>query len=367
MKKSMFFAVASLFAFAACSNEEDPVVEPESPNGSIVFELSAVNQLSDGMSSRAATAPVYSQEATQHVTRVIIYAFAKSGSDYLFSKSYNVSGWSDGTTSIRYVVGDSDKLPSGDYRFLAVGQDAADNFTITVPTANTTSYNAMLATITAPGQETEIFAGSSDATFSNQGGRVSIQMTRKVAGVLGYFKNVPQQLNGSTVKYLRLKISNSDKQVGLYSGTGGNPTGASYDIIDLDLSGQLYPTGVFVGNTVPGGVVKVDNSQLLGAYYMPVGSVTMTLGLYDAGGTAIKEWTVKNESNATTFDILANHFYSLGMKKVAASTDGGTTGVPGDDDNPIDLLLDQSIVISIDPAWNTIHNLGIEDVVNPIF
>lgn len=54
-----------------------------------------------------------------------------------------------------------------------------------------------------------------------QGGtRVSIEMTRKVAGVLGYFKNVPQVLNGSTVKYLRLKVSNSNQQVNLTNGDG---------------------------------------------------------------------------------------------------------------------------------------------------
>lgn len=362
MKKSMFFAVASLFAFAACSNEEDPVVQSESEKGSIVFELSAVNQLSDGMSSRAVTAPIYSQEATQHVTNVVIYAFVQNGSDYQYVTSYNVTGWSDGTTSVRYVV--TDKLSEGNYRFIAVGRDASDNFTVGTPLLGS-SYTTLLASITAPGQETEIFAGSSDASFSDEGGRVSIEMTRKVAGVLGYFKNVPQQLNGSTVKFLRLKISNSNKKANLYSGVGSDPTSASYNIIDMDLSGQTVTNGVFVGNTVPGGVAKVANSQLSGAYYMPVATVTMTLGLYDSNGVVLKEWAVKNESNATSFDIAANHFYSLGMKKVAASTDGGTPGVPADDDNPIDLLLDQNIVISINPAWTTIHNLGIGDN-NPI-
>ena len=188
-------------------------------------------------------------------------------------------------------------------------------------------------------------------------------MTRKVAGILGYFKNVPQQLNGSTVQYLRLTVSNSNQQVNLTTGTGINTAPASYKVIDIDLSGQAVSDGVFIGNDLSSqGVVKVANSQLGGAFYMPVSGVTMTLGLYDSTGTAIKEWIVKDSSNgnATTFDILANHFYSLGIKGVAGSTNGGTPGNTGDDDNPIDLLIDQNIVITISPAWALIHNLIIQ-------
>ena len=84
--------------FASCSNEDnvDPV---ESENGSVTFELSAVNEIESGSVTRA---PVYSQEATQHVTQVDVYAFKKSGSDYLFEKSYNIAGWTDGTTFKRF-------------------------------------------------------------------------------------------------------------------------------------------------------------------------------------------------------------------------------------------------------------------------
>lgn len=361
MKKWMFLALASVFAFAACSNEDDPVVQSEVENGSIVFQLSAVNQLTDGLASRApVTSPVYSQEATQNVSDVMIYAFLQSGSDYVFSKSYTVTNWVVGGSTVRYAVPDNDKLPVGSYRFLVVGRDASDNYTVTTPTVGTTSYSAMMASISAPGNETEIFAGSTDAAITDQGVRVSVEMTRKVAGVLGYFKNVPQQLNGSTVQFLRLSISNSQTQVGLHSGMGSSATSVPYNVINIDLSGQsVTGTGVFSGNTVPVTVSKVANSQLSGSYYLPVGAVSMTLGLYDAGGNLIKQWPVVNESNATTFDIVANNFYSLGMKKVAATTDGGTSGDPSDDDNPIDLLLDQNITITINPAWATIHNLGL--------
>lgn len=360
MKKWMFFVAAGLSVFAACSNEDDLTTQPQPEDGSVTFELSAVNKLSNGISTRA---PVYSQEASQHVTRVSIYAFqfASGSSSYLYYKTYTVTDWSDGTTFKNFAVPDGNKLPGGTYKFLAVGRDASDLFSITTPTS-TTSYGDMLATITNTGQESEIFSGSAEATVTDQGARVSIEMIRKVAGILGYFKNVPQQLNNSTVRYLRLTVSNSNQQVNLTTGTGINTTPVSYNIINLDLSGQAVSDGVFTGNDLSSqGVVKVANSQLGGAFYMPVSGVNMTLGLYDTTGTAIKEWTVKdNTNNATTFDILANHFYSLGTKGVAGSTNGGTPGDTGDDDNPIDLLIDQNIVITISPAWSLIHNLVIQ-------
>lgn len=361
MKKWMFMIVASMLVLSACSNDEDAAPQVNNENGAVTFELSAVNKLSDGITR----APVYSQEASQHVTNVSIYVFLfdSGSSTYKYNTTFTVSGWTDGTTFMRFAVPDANKLPMGTYKFLAVGRDASDMFTVTSPTASTT-YPQMMATITATGNESEIFAGSADAVIADQGARVSIQMMRQVAGILGYFKNVPQQLNGSTVQYLRLSVSNSNQQVNLTNGTGVNTTPAAYNIMNIDLSGQAVSNGVYTGNDLSGqGVVKVANSQLGGAFYMPVSGVTMTLGLYDASNTAIRTWTIQDSSNsnATTFDILANHFYSLGTKGVAGSTDGGTPGVPGDDDNPIDLLIDQNIVITISPAWSLIHNLILQN------
>lgn len=358
MKKFMFLAVASALMFA-CSNDDVPSPGETNEEGAIVFELSAVNNLSNGMSTRT---PVYSQEATQQVTRVSVYAFMSNGTDYLYTKTYDISGWSSGTTFKRYAVADADKLPAGTYKFLAVGRDASDMYTVTAPTA-ATKFGEMMASITASGNESEIFAGSADAQVLDQGGsRVSIEMTRKVAGILGYFKNVPQTLNGSTVATLRLTASNSNQQVNLTNGVGINTAIASYDIMNIDLTTQAVSNGVYVGNDLSGqGVVKVANSQLGGTFYIPVSGITLTLGLYDASGTVIKQWSVEDSSNsnATVFNIMANHFYSLGMKAQAGNVNGGT-GDPGDDDAPVDLLTDQNIVITISPAWELIHDLVIQ-------
>ena len=240
------------------------------PEGSVAFDISAVNSLEDGMSRSG----IYSQEATQHVTNVVVYAFAKSGSDYTYTKTYTITGWSDGTTFKRYIVADGDKLSANEYYFLAVGRDATDNFTLTTPAVGD-SYTTMEASITANGMEKEIFAGNSTATVTDQGSRVSINMTRKVAGIMGYFKNVPQTLNGQTVQFLRLGISNANQQVNLNNGVGINTAPTTYNIINMDLSGQSVANGVYTGNDLSSqGVVKVPNSQLDGSFFMPVSNVS---------------------------------------------------------------------------------------------
>lgn len=352
----MFLFAASMVMFA-CSESDDSIpLNPE--KGSIVFDISAVSEL-----NTQTRGPVYSQEATNHVTDVSVYAFKNDGTgSYKYVKTFVIPGWSDNTTFKRYEVPEGDKVPVGDYKFLGVGRNTQDMFTVTTPIVATTTFESMTASVAATGNETEIFAGFNAAMVTSEGGtRVNIPMTRKVAGILGYFKNIPQTLNGQTVKFLRLSVSNSDLAVNLTTNTSLNPTNASFNIINIDLSTQPVNNGIFSGIDLSSvGVATVPLSQLGGAYLLPVSGVTMTLGLYDTAGTAIKTWTVKDGA-ASNMNIIANHFYSLGTKKMAGNTTGGT-GDPGDDDNPIDLLTDQNIVITIDPAWNTLHDLVVVPV-----
>ena len=62
------------------------------------------------------------------------------------------------------------------------------------------------------------------------------------------------------------------------------------------------------------------------------------------------------------YDVQRNYFYSLGQKYKASSTDGGTPGpgTTGDDDNPINLSQETVITVTVNDAWDTIYNLGIE-------
>ena len=230
MKKFFLIMAASILIFA-CSKEEGTSIDE--PSGQVI-ELTAVNEPTDG-NAITRTRPLYSQEAIQEIERVSIYVFSynASSSDYFYLKTYTVSGWNKGSSFMRFAVPDNDKLAAGDYQFLAIGREATDNYRIPTPVVGTTKIKDIIAHITTPGQESEIFAGTKPVTVSSQGIRITMQMTRKVAGVLGYFKNVPYDINGSAVKYLRLTFTNADTAVILATGNGSNPTNASYMLINV--------------------------------------------------------------------------------------------------------------------------------------
>lgn len=363
MRNILLTAAASLFIFG-CSNDNEN--SPEIPEQGVVFEISTVNKTKEGLDSR--TRPLYGQDALQEVERVNIYAFKKNTSDgnYYYNKTLTVDSWPKGSAFQRYSVPTNQELSAGDYQFLVVGQELTDNYTLTTPTVNTTQISDISASVSTPGKASEIFAGQKNATVEQTGGqkpgvRVSVEMTRQVAGVLGYFKNVPNILNNTVVKYLQITVTNANKQVYLANGNGATPTGATDTLLKVDLSGQTVTSqGVYAGNDLSSqGVAKVENSQLFGKFAIPVSSVSMTVALCDASGNVLKTWTV-TDGNNTTFNISPNHFYSLGRKVSQSDLTGGGTPDPGDDDAPIDLLQDQVIAITINANWDTIHNLVIQ-------
>ncbi|MBK5722937.1 FimB/Mfa2 family fimbrial subunit [Dysgonomonas sp. Marseille-P4677] len=354
MKKNIILLFMGIVLFA-CSND-DKVLDVQQETKGLVFDIAAKTQLTDTKSNGT---PVYSQDASQSITRVSILAFKNNGTDYYYTKTYEISGWIAGSTFKSFTVPDADKLPEGRYNFLAIGRDATDLYQINPALSSTTKMGDITAAIALSGDEYELFSDTvqNDSVYA-EGTRINLTMTRKIAGVLGYFKNVPQILNGQTVRYLRLTTNAGNKDVVVASGIGSSRD-IGYDIINIDLSTQSVTDGIYTGNTTPAGVVKLANSQLAGAYMLPIDNLILTLGLYDENNIAIKTWQV-SEGASTTFNILPNHFYSLGVKQKPDSTTGTNPTDPGDDDEAIDLLQDQVITITIDPAWNTIHPLVIQ-------
>lgn len=349
MKKIAMLFMSCAVLSSSCTKDEEKG-ENLAP-GTLRFEVSAENS--------ADTRALYSQEPVHSVADMKVYVFQKSGTNYLYLKTY-VLPWTAGASFGRYDVQTSDMVSTGDYRFLAVGRDASDNFILPALTVNTTNYNDFVVSVAAAGQETEIFAGSYDATVASQGMRIPITITRQVAGVLGYFKNVPANIGGTAVRYLQLTISNSNKNLNLTTGLGTNATNTSYNLINVDLSSQTVNSdGAYAGNDLSQqGVVKVANSQLNGAFVIPVTGITMTLGLYDTNNAPLKTWTVLNDGINSNFNIVANHFYALGTKVAAGSTTG--TATDPTPDAAIDLMRDQSISVTILPNWALIHNMTLQ-------
>ncbi|MFR9164939.1 MAG: FimB/Mfa2 family fimbrial subunit [Dysgonomonas sp.] len=302
--------------------------------------------------------PVYSQEATQNIDKVDIYVFKDDAGTYKWVKTYTTT-WTSGTASKTYTVPDNDKLAAGNYRFIAVGINTSGSYTIAATTS--TTYSQLYAEIATSGDEYEIFAGNNAAVIgAAQEAQVGIDMTRKVAGFLGYFGNIPADIDGTAVKYLRLKIDKANKAVSLSDGLG-NTSASGYNLFEIDLSGQTVTNGLYDGNEIAS-VTKLPFSQLAGGYLIPVTGVQLTVGLYASDGEPLRTWKVVNGSNQSQYDLVANNLYSLGQKMKAGDTTGGT-GDPNDPlaDSFMDLQKDQDIVITINKDWETIHSLDIEE------
>lgn len=359
MKKISLLLVASLALFSACSTSEisadqSPTPMPEK----VVFEISAVEKLS----LNGTRANLYSQQAQHSVENVNVYVFKLTGVDYLYSHTYTIP-WTTGSSFERYEVPTADFTTGGTYKFLGVGRDQVDNFGLTPLTVGTTNYNNMLATVTAAGQETEIFSGSADMIVATgiPGMRVSLQLTRKVAGILGYFLNVPAEMAGVAVRYLRLTVNKTNLSVNLTTGLGSANGAAPYKIYEVDFNGQIpNGQGAYPGNSAAlsaVGVSTLPNTQLNGAFSIPVTAATLTLGLYDTDNVALKEWQIM-DGVSSTFDLTANNFYALGVKTMTATTDGTGPGVVVPiPDAPLNLMVDQVINVTITPAWSVIHNM----------
>lgn len=346
--KKLFFTLtmcAGLLWSCSSDNDLDNDDNLNIPKGSIEFDISTFDEISTRTGR-----PLYSEEPEHVVSRMSVYVFKQTGSDYLFVKDFNLDAeWSVGQSSKCIQVPMGEQFTAGDYRFLAVGRDLLDAYTVNIP--NGTNFNSVVVSLLLTDDATEIFSGYEDRTISAgaPGLRVKIIAKRKVAGILGYFQNVPISYGGHLVTGLKVMISNANKTVNLGTGEGSNPVGDWTTIINIPVVGQLSHNGIYNGNVVPLGVEKLPDSQLQGGYALPVQNIQMKVVLYGLLDETLHEWTIKDGENST-FSLEPNHFYSLGKKPLKDSTT---------DDRCINLLNDQEICIEIDPVWGSFHYLDL--------
>lgn len=405
MKKYLFLSAVGAMMLAACSNDDTVPVEgidAAQPGSELTLTL---NSGGDGMSTRA-NRPVNSSEAANNVTAVKLYIYNPSGTDVtaaaLSAGTLNPITWTAGPTnpaapgdnpSPAHKASQTIKLnklaTDGVYTVVAYGYNLVTDYTISGGGAANDAFTATLPALT---NESELFAGKNTFTVVNgniQSGTSSeVELRRHVAGLLGYFKNVPiLYTNPSTnlpdiVAFVRVYASSHASAFTFPSTLPVNGTGnhtktkvLEFNLATLisDFTAQTVAAGTNLTKTfnIPaktGLTATVANSILSGKFLVPFAKVasttTFTIQLENAAGTILKSWDVINNGLAgeKVFDVQRNYFYSIGQKYVASSTDGGTSdpGETGDDDQPIDLSKETVITITINDAWDTIYNLGIE-------
>ena len=378
----MAILACGLLTFSACSNDdafnedETNVTAGETRNVELTFNFS----VNSGEQTRGGR-PLYSSEALQQVNAMKVYVFKESGDDYVYSEEINGNNFgfnnssAQGTESHSYTL--TDKLLDGTYKFLAVGYEEGygTTFKALTMTANTTKLSELLLELNAGHNADEVFSGVSDAvtvSATSTSFNVGVKLNRVVAGILGYFKNVPYQIeNGGKmvqVKHVLVNVIKKGTSANLADRTAKGVDDQKYTIIDIDMSGYSKDGGNnwYAVAAQSSDVATVENSVLQGAYSLPIAAVTSSNTLEvvltgESTSTVLKTFTVK-EGEDTDFAINANHFYSLGQKKTDDDTNGGTPdpGTDDDDDDPIDLSKDQIITITVNANWSAIHDLTIE-------
>lgn len=382
----MAILACGLLTFSACSNDdafnedETNVTAGETRNVELTFNFS----VNSGEQTRGGR-PLYSSEALQQVNAMKVYVFKKSGDDYLYSEEINGGNFgfnnssAQGTESHSYTL--TDKLLDGTYKFLAVGYEEGygTTFKALTMTENTTKLSDLLLELNDRQNADEVFSGVSDAvtvSATSTSFNVGVKLNRVVAGILGYFKNVPYQIeNGGKmvqVKHVLVNVIKKGTSAKLADRTANGVDGSKYTIIDIDMSSYKKDgdNNWYAVDAKSGDVATVANSVLQGAYSLPIAAVASSNTLEvvltgDDKSTVLKTFKVKDEDSSYDFAINANHFYSLGQKKTNDDTIGGDPDPdpdpdPDDNDDPIDLSKDQIITITVNAEWSVIHDLTIE-------
>ena len=410
MKKN-YLAMAALacglLSFSACSSDDDFGGDEQTSvaTGELCDVTVNFNFEVSGASTTRAGRPLWSQEALQQVNDMHLYLFKNEGADeeaenYKFVKE--ITDGSDGaaangnfgfnnttaagTEEHTYVM--EDKLTAGNYKVLAVGFEEETNasksgttYTPLAFTANTTTLAAAQLDLASGKKAEEVFSGVSekiDVQTDKQKFNVGVTLTRTVAGVLGYFKNIPYTIGGTIVKHVFVKAAAEGKAALLANGGIAGTNGGEYNIIDINLDGKQH--GVVEGkeiyknaaNAYGAGVTVVENSFLQGAYALPIAAQTTTLKVVLTGedtNVALATYPVKINkaeglgsgftADSQSFPLNANYFYSIGQKLKNNSDGSETDDDPSDDDDPIDLSIEQEIVITVSASWAKFVDLGL--------
>ena len=389
MKKNLLFAAAAgIMLFSACSNDEDVIIDGANDvnvSGEITLALNAGGSGAETRSAR----PVYSSEAYSEVTDVELKLFKKNGENWVaatgvttdLADGWAISNWgtqsavspgtTDNETTKTVKLKDLDK--SAEYKLVAYGYKKELKTTL--------DWTAALAVATPNAGEDveEIFAGEEVFSTNDKGKIITtpvlVEMRREVAGVLGYFKNIPEKVGETTVKSVRVYASSSNTAYNIPSLSLQNQCGTAAGTERVTVLDLAIPTE---GVTVVEGIYNwagkdetnlktVANSLLGGCFLVPFakvkGKATFTIALCDENGNDLKTWTGVldqtqiGENDTKIFNVNRNYFYSFG-KKLKADT---TKPDPQNPDEPIDLSVNTEITIILNNAWGVIHNMGIEE------
>lgn len=251
----------------------------------------------------------------------------------------------------------------------------------------------------------EVFAGYVDVKTKETVAKFTttprIVLERQVAGMLAYFKNVPAYVNSEKVgkvvvkansestgfKFPAALMSSDNKDLNGLITNAPTTTLLTFTITSSNASnfesaneGDTYTFSnggkkyvLADGMTAPTDLKLLDNTLFGGRFILPyarhLDSQTLTVELQKGDGTALRILKVKTNNtsggiDAYKYDIRCNNFYSIGKKLATDDTDGTPDPDPDpnpeDPDEPVDLSGTDEITVTINDAWDVLHDMTIE-------
>ena len=294
--------------------------------------------------------------------------------------------------------------PAKYYKFVAVGYNTTNPYGDLSPENGVTELEEFTTTNSLTGYNVaELFATqSANATKGDVKNQGTLTLTRQVAGMLAYFKNVPATIDGTAVAAIRIYANKSFTKF-TYPATddfNGTTAGSDNDLlmefIMADISTGKDADGYYTFNTLRSGSVSdngssnsgiapiakgysmptnltlVENSIFGGRYLIPYdqhydtpSSSTLIVKLEDGEGSPLRTLKVTTDQTASgvdkyAYDIRCNNFYSIGQKLKTETIDPDPED-PEDPDKPIDLSSKSEIVVQINDAWKVLHDMDVEE------
>lgn len=370
--KGMLLFLACL-ATAGCGQEDMPTPDtPDTPDDSrpqVVLTFSA----SPGLTTRTQLpGPQY----LQHVQTMHLYIF-EGKDDNAPCVAHEEVDWEDvkapangaNTVSKNHKVRYGGFEVGKPYTFIAVGLDNCSGATYGLPSAVQVNQT-MLATAKAvlASDKTrsdiatsELFGGSLELTPVAAGQITgTIELKRRVAGVFGYFKNIPMQVKGEKVASLRIELYKpQNKSIWLTAKPTKGEDVIMEPITDTDDNKILVE--------IPLTEADFEKEKVLskGSYVLPMKApttedCTLLVTLADANGKRLQERKVKyqlddkiSDTSGGTgiitvtkdlyrFAINANWFYQIGSPEKPVIW-------PEEEDG--------NIVIEVIPDWHNVADL----------
>ncbi|MBQ3608884.1 MAG: hypothetical protein IJA03_02430 [Bacteroidaceae bacterium] len=326
----------------------------------------------------------------QEVTEAYLYIF-QGDTDGAPMVACEDLYWGKGMVQKEYKIRYNLDKGGQAYTVMAVGLDDASQTAYQWPaTPETTDYTGItLGTAKAVSKssvsmsQSEFFVGTAvvkyqDGEFIQQDDNVvqqnhtpTIEMKRRVAGILLYVTDIPCTLSDTKVTRMTLEMGiEQRKDLVLrrkYQTKGDKPaddvldeTGDSFDsgttvLMDIVLPSSGYSVNGIYKMDAPPATDKVqylENTILRGVYLLPVENSSLNICLYaEDNNTPLKTFPVKLNDTEFVFDIQSNHIYSIGQKLTPDNTL---------DDVPVSLLGDKVVLDAQD--WTS----EIQSVVFPM-